>query len=84
MRENCQRKRQARVLQCGSTQWSKIRKVFQRGDHPKFGHFPLETYVLSLKYQKLEKSVERNSGFWIIFGFEEVGHSFEVKSKENI
>ena len=41
-------------------QWSKIRKVFQRGDHPKFGHFPLETYVLSLKYQKLEKSVERN------------------------
>ena len=42
------------------TQWSKIRIVFQRGDHPKFGHFPLETYVLSLKYQKLEKSVERN------------------------
>ena len=25
------------------SQWSKIRKVFQRGDSPKFGHFPLET-----------------------------------------
>ena len=42
------------------SQWSKIRKVFQRGDHPKFGHFPLETYVVMPKYQKLEKSVERN------------------------
>ena len=42
------------------TQWSKSKKVFQRGDHPNFGHFPSETYVLMSKYQKLAKSVEGN------------------------
>ena len=42
------------------TQWSKSEKVFQRGDCPNFGHFPLETYVLMSKYQKLAKSVGGN------------------------
>ena len=47
----------------GETQWSKKAKVFQRGESPKFAHFPSETYVLMSKYQKLEKSVEGNEGF---------------------
>ena len=42
------------------TQWAKMKKVFQRGESPKFAHFPSETYVLMLKYQKLEKSVGGN------------------------
>ena len=52
------------------TQWSKTWIIFQRGECPKFAHFPSETYVLMLKYQKLAKSVGGNWGFWINFDFE--------------
>ena len=50
-----------------------MKKVFQRGESPNFAHFPSETYALMLKYQKLEKSVEGNWGFWIIFDFKDFG-----------
>ena len=44
-------------------QWAKMKKVFQRGESPNFAHFPSETYVLMLKYQKLAKIVGGNDGF---------------------
>ena len=63
-------------LSMEASQWSKSKKVFQRGDHPNFGHFPSETYVLMSKYQKLAKSVEGNWGFWINFDFKKFSHVF--------
>ena len=59
------------------TQWAKMKKVFQRGESPKFAHFPSETHVLMLKYQKLEKSVGGNWGFWINFDFTKPRIHFE-------
>ena len=39
---------------------SENQKVFQRGASPRYGHFPSETILVMIKYQKLAKSVEGN------------------------
>ena len=46
---------------CGNTpQWAKMKKIFQRGESPRYCHFPSETTLVIVKYQKLAKSVEGN------------------------
>ena len=50
-------------------QWAKMKKIFQRGESPRYCHFPSETTLVMVKYQKLAKSVGGNWGFWIIFDF---------------
>ena len=55
---------------------SKNQKVFQRGASPRYCHFPSETILVVIKYQKLAKSVEGNWGFWIIFDFKIVRLGF--------
>ena len=63
---------------------SRNKKVTKVSAGPKFSHFPTETYLVVVKYQKFPKSIERNWGFWIIFDLERVGHFFEIKSKDDI
>ena len=43
--------------------------IFQGGAGPKFDKFPLVTYLVMTKYQKLAKTVEGNWGFWFNFDF---------------
>ena len=67
-----------------NTLCSRNEKVTKVSAGPKFSHFPTETYLVVVKYQKFPKSIERNWGFWIIFDLERVGHFFEIKSKDDI
>ena len=41
-------------------QWAKMKKIFQRGESPRYCHFPSETTLVMVKYQKLAKSVGGN------------------------
>ena len=69
---------------CTKALCSRNEKVTKVSAGPKFSHFPTETYLVIVKYQKFPKSIERNWGFWIIFDLERVGHFFEIKSKDDI
>ena len=51
------------VLGYARPQWSKSGKVFQGGDCPRYCHFPSETNLVIVKYQKLAKSVGGNGVF---------------------
>ena len=64
------------------TQWSKMKKIFQRGESPKFAHFPSETNLVMVKWQKLAKSVGRNWGFWINSDFKESRLLFRVLNQD--
>ena len=57
-------------------QWAKMNKIFQRGESQRYCHFPSETNLVMVKYQKLAKSVGGNWGFWIIFDFKETSLLF--------
>ena len=42
---------------------SRNEKVTKVSAGPKFSHFPTETYLVVVKYQKFPKSIERNCVF---------------------
>ena len=57
---------------------SRNEKVTKVSAGPKFSHFPTETYLVIVKYQKFPKSIERNWGFWIIFDLADFLHIFYI------
>ena len=57
---------------------SRNEKVTKVSAGPKFSHFPTETYLVVVKYQKFPKSIERNWGFWIIFDLADFLNIFDI------